>query len=57
MSTVQIEVDSTLRYNSKNLKFDSILVPHDTNRPIKPEITFPQYNKPERPKFDSIHLK
>ena len=33
MSRVQLEVDSTLSFGSKHLKFDSITVPHDTNRP------------------------
>ncbi|MBK8243394.1 MAG: hypothetical protein IPK88_08210 [Saprospiraceae bacterium] len=57
MSRVQLEVDSTLSFGSKYLKFDSITVPHDTNRPLKPEISFPQFNKPERPKSDSIIIK
>ena len=57
MSQVQLEVDSTLSFGSKNLKFDSIAVPHDTIRPLKPEITFPEFHKPERPKLDSINLK
>ena len=51
MSRVQLEVDSTLSFGSKYLKFDS------TNRPLKPEISFPQFNKPERPKSDSIIIK
>ena len=57
MSRVQLEVDSTLSFGSKYLKFDSITIPHDTNRPLKPEISFPQFNKPERPKSDSIIIK
>lgn len=43
--------DSILRIESKQSKMDSIKVPYDTLRPIKPDINFPDYKKPTR---DSI---
>lgn len=47
-SLAQTTADSMLRIESKALKLDSIKVPHDTLKPIKPEVRFPQYKTPER---------
>ncbi|MBK9960262.1 MAG: hypothetical protein IPP06_02670 [Saprospiraceae bacterium] len=54
MSISQSKVDSILKMESKKSKFDSISVPYDTFRPIKPEISFPKFNKPNRPKGDTL---
>jgi hypothetical protein len=40
--------DSLLMLRTKNTKYDSLTIPYDTLRPIKPEIAFPDYKKPER---------
>lgn len=41
--------DSILVVLSKKIKYDSLTIPHDTLRPEKPEIEFPEYQKPEKP--------
>lgn len=50
----QTFADSILRIESKQSKMDSIKVPHDTLRPQKPDIKFPDYKKPAR---DSVLLR
>jgi hypothetical protein len=55
MSISQSKVDSILKMESKKSKFDSIHVPYDTLRPLKPEISFPKFIKPNRPIEDSVH--
>ncbi len=47
----QTIADSVLRIESKQSKLDSIKVPHDTLRPTKPELQFPDYKKPTRDSF------
>lgn len=43
------QADSILVVLSKKIKYDSLTIPHDTLRPEKPDITFPDYQKPEKP--------
>ncbi|MEP7195173.1 MAG: hypothetical protein ABI851_01550 [Saprospiraceae bacterium] len=45
--------DSLLRIESKQSKMDSIRAPHDTLKPMKPELVFPDYKKPTKSKLDS----
>ncbi|HMW40056.1 MAG: hypothetical protein K1X68_05835 [Saprospiraceae bacterium] len=52
-SEAQTRADSALRIESKQAKLDSILVPHDTLRPLRPEVDFPDYAQPSR---DSIKI-
>lgn len=47
-SQAQTIADSILKIESRNSKLDSITVPHDTLRPSRPEVQFPEYKKPER---------
>lgn len=48
----QTIADSVLRIESKQSKMDSIKVPHDTLRPVIPELQFPDYKKPARDSFN-----
>ena len=47
-SEAQGRADSILRIESKEAKLDSITVPHDTMRPARPELDFPEYSAPRR---------
>ncbi|MEO6190495.1 MAG: hypothetical protein ABIO44_09245 [Saprospiraceae bacterium] len=53
-SKAQTFADSILRIESKQAKLDSILFPHDTLKPSKPEVLFPDYKKPLRKGKDSL---
>ena len=50
MAEIEIQADSILIYMSKRIKYDSLTIPFDSIRPIKPEMEFPKYKKPEKPK-------
>jgi hypothetical protein len=58
MKEIEEKADSILIYTAKKIKYDSLTIPHDSIRPEKPEVAFPQYKKPEKPedkiKVDSI---
>lgn len=43
------QADSILVVLSKKIKYDSLTIPHDTLRPEKPDITFPDYQPPVKP--------
>ena len=53
-SKAQTFADSILRIESKQAKMDSILFPHDTLKPTRPEVLFPAYKKPLRKGKDSL---
>lgn len=51
---VELLVDSILMQQSKSLKYDSLTIPHDTIRPEKPNVLFPNFEKPVRQDEDSL---
>ncbi|MDQ3142504.1 MAG: hypothetical protein M3Q56_09705 [Bacteroidota bacterium] len=53
MSKAERITDSMMITMSKSIKYDSLTIPTDTTKPIKPEVLFPDYIKPEKPKFDT----
>jgi hypothetical protein len=57
LSQLEHKADSILIFLSKRTKYDSLTIPYDSIRPVKPEIEFPGYKKPKKPELDtSIHL-
>ncbi len=54
LSQIELEADSILIVLSKRIKYDSLTIPYDSIRPENPQIQFPEYRKPEKPKTDSI---
>jgi hypothetical protein len=50
MQEVETKADSILSYNAKRIKYDSLTIPYDSIRPQKPDVKFPQYKKPVKPK-------
>ncbi len=49
---VEHVADSILIDLAKKAKYDTLTVPHDTTRPLKPEIQFPTYKKPVKPELE-----
>jgi hypothetical protein len=56
MAKAESIADSTLITLINSLKKDSLYIPTDTIRPVKPDIQFPNYKKPEKPDT-TIQLK
>ncbi|MBK8485393.1 MAG: hypothetical protein IPL31_13905 [Saprospiraceae bacterium] len=54
MAKIELEADSILIFLSKRVKYDSLTIPYDSIRPVKPDVQFPNYKKPEKPKQDSV---
>ncbi|MBK7358422.1 MAG: hypothetical protein IPI45_10195 [Saprospiraceae bacterium] len=54
MHKIELESDSILIVMAKRIKYDSLTIPYDSIRPDQPEITFPEYRKPEKPGLDTL---
>lgn len=54
MRKIELESDSILIVLAKRIKYDSLTIPYDSIRPELPEISFPEYRKPEKPGSDTI---
>lgn len=49
MIEIEQRADSILISLSKKIKYDSLTIPYDSVRPVKPEVDFPDYKKPQKP--------
>jgi hypothetical protein len=47
---IELEADSILILMAKRTKYDSLTIPTDSIRPLQPEVQFPEYKKPVKPK-------
>ncbi len=50
---VEHVADSILIDLAKRAKYDTLTIPHDTTRPMKPEIQFPRFKKPVKPELET----